>query len=335
MMRFLTGSELKTYSDIIKNNSWGKASVSNPMGSLAPHVTEEKSEGNIKGWVRNGGESYQTAQEISDTLPPGVYTLELSDGKKFFTPQKFPSDSPVSLPGLPSDYILDQIKEFWSKENLYKKYKFIHKRGILMYGPPGTGKTCIIRLLCDEIISAGGVVFTVTDFYTAARCISHFRTYETTRPIMTVMEDVEGIFEGESGNSQIQYALSFLDGQDQVDNIVHVATTNQPESLADRFIKRPGRFDLVIGIHAPTSETREAYLRHVCDNQISEEILKEIVVKTEGLALSYLRELTSTYLCLGIPLDVTLLRLKADFAKKLKNKGKTNVGFTIGYDGDN
>ena len=126
--------------------------------------------------------------------------------------------------------------------------------------------------------------------------------------------------------------MSFLDGENQTNNIVHLATTNEPEKLADRFIKRPGRFDLIIGMHAPTEETRRAYLQHV-DPKLESSILEELVTKTEGLSLAYLRELISTYVCMGIPLDETLKRLRSDAkVKKLKNKIEGKLGFTIGYD---
>jgi AAA family ATPase len=244
-----------------------------------------------------------------------------------------PWDSVVSLPGLPCDYILDQIKRFWAQRHVYEHFKFLHKRGILMYGPPGCGKTSIIRLLVEEFIQASqGIVVEVQNFREAPQCLQDLRRLEPDRPIMTVMEDIEGTFNGEQGISQVQAALSFLDGQSQLDNIVHVATTNTPENLADRFIKRPGRFDLVIGIHAPLPETRRAYLRHVCDNKIPEDKLEELVKKTEGLGLSYLRELASTHLCLDIPLDETLARLQSNFkTKKLSSKPETKMGFEVGY----
>lgn len=285
------------------------------------------------GWSSIDGEVFRSVATVQDSLKPGLYRLNVaSDGTKMFIVQNFPSDSPISLPGLPIEYITNQIQKFWSRADTYTKYNFLHKRGIMLYGPPGCGKTSIIRILCDHIIQLGGIVFSVTDFNDSAQCIAHFRKCEPNRPIMTLMEDVERSFDEDNDSSQVQAALSFLDGQDQVNNIVHVATTNKPEKLAERFIKRPGRFDLVIGIHAPARETREAYLRHVCNNQIPEDKLLEMVDKTEGLGLSYLRELASTFLCLDIPLDETLARLKTNFQTKvLKNRQTAKVGFTIGY----
>ena len=195
-----------------------------------------------KGWAAHSG-VFQSVDDVRVVLPPGIYRMDTGDGKKFFTPVQSPSDSPIDLPGLPSKYLLDQIKLFWSRADRYAEYNFLQKRGILLYGAPGCGKTSIINLLCQDLIGIGGVIFMIDDFEIANACIRHFRTIEPDRPIMTLMEDIEGVFKGEQGNGEIKAALSLLDGQDQVNNIVHIATTNEPEELADRFIKRrPFRF---------------------------------------------------------------------------------------------
>ena len=288
------------------------------------------------GWVSQSGSSFCAAPYIEKILPPNVYTFRKSDQGLFFDRQFFPSDIPILLPGLPCKLIVDQINTFWNKKEEYEKYGLIHKRGIMLYGVPGCGKTSIVRLLTDEIIKLGGVVFAINDFQTASEFCTAFRRSEPERPILTIQEDIEGLFTGDEGAAQIKAALSFLDGQDQVSNIVHIATTNEPEKIADRFIKRPGRFDLVIGIHEPKEETRRAYLQHVCKNQIENEQLEVLTKKTEGLGLAYLREIAASYLCLGIPIEDTLERLKKN--KKtgtFKNKNSKQMGFTIGYEGGN
>lgn len=287
------------------------------------------------GWVSETGFKFKKVTLVEHKLPAGVYSFFESDNGRFFEKQNFPTDKPVSLPGLPCEHILNQIKMFWDKREVYHQHGLLHKRGILLYGSPGCGKTSIIRLLCDEIIKADGVVFSIDSFQKAATFVSEFRQAEPERPILTIQEDIEGFFDGTAGADELKAALGFLDGENQTDNIVHLATTNEPEKLADRFIKRPGRFDLVIGLHAPLRETREAYLRHV-DPNLDSVVLQEIVEKTDGLSLAYLRELISTHVCLGIPIDETLSRIRTDSKKKiLKNKkSEEKFGFTVGYEGD-
>lgn len=305
----------------------------NPM-TYIDGIWNQKNEVKGTGWVSETGRRFKSVAVIKEILPPAVYRFVNTDTGLFFETQQFPTDDVISLQGIPSDYILNQIKLFWEKESEYKKYGLTHKRGILLYGEPGCGKTSIIRILCNEIIKKNGVVFSVDDFEDAIKFVSNFRATEPDRPILTIQEDVEGLFDGSEGADQVKAALSFLDGQDQTNNIIHIATTNQPEKLGDRFIKRPGRFDLIIGLHSPTAETREAYLRHVGKGQIQEDKLKELVQKTEGLGLSYLRELMSTYLCLGIPLDETLERVRMNSKTKIFTNKDAKLGFTIGYDSE-
>jgi energy-coupling factor transporter ATP-binding protein EcfA2 len=285
------------------------------------------------GWAVTKG-TFRSVEDVRATLPPGLYTLDIEDGHKLYTPVTAPADEAVDLPGLPSKYLMDQIKLFWSRADRYEKYHLLQKRGVLLYGEAGCGKTSLLNLLCRDLINLGGVIFLIDDFATAIICIQHFRTVEPDRPVMTIMEDIEGTFSGDSGNREVKAALSLLDGQDQTNNVVHLATTNQPELLADRFIKRPGRFDLVIGIHAPVAETRAAYLKHVTKGEVSEGDLKYLVEKTEGLSLAYLREIASTYLCLDIPVDETLVRLRKNTKLKNLKKNSCQLGFSIGYEGD-
>lgn len=296
---------------------------------------KEKNGGFKPGWISDTGYRFKKAVTVEMTLPPAVYSFAPSDQGLFFEKKFFPTDRPAILPGLPHQYILDQIKTFWSKKDIYREHGLLHKRGIFMYGNPGCGKTSIIRLLCDEILKMNGIIFTIDDFKNAGKFISEFRSAEPERPILTIQEDIEGFFDGSAGPDQLKAALSFLDGENQANNIVHLATSNEPEKLADRFIKRPGRFDLIVGIHAPSEETRRAYLEYV-DPNLKEDVLNDIVTQSKGLSLAYLRELISTYVCLGIPLEETIKRLKSDSKKKLlKNpkNGEEKFGFTVGYEG--
>ncbi len=246
---------------------------------------------------------------------------------------KFPSDNLLRLPGMPIEFILNQIDTFWKREQLFKDTGLLHKRGILMYGPAGCGKTSIIRLLCDDIVRRNGIVIMVTNCRLAETALGGIRQIEPRRPILTIIEDIETFMGPSDESSSARALLALLDGETQVDHIVHLATTNKPEQLEDRIVKRPGRFDLVVGLNHPVAEARKAYLYNILKDHVTEKELQEMVNETEGLGLAHLRELVVANYCLGLDRKETLARLKHGFKEKLKiKKSKTEqLGFTINF----
>jgi SpoVK/Ycf46/Vps4 family AAA+-type ATPase len=286
-------------------------------------------------WRKSGEYFVSVANPHDGPLPAGTYMpyFMSSTAEWYFQPVPMKTDNLFTLPGLPIDYILGQIENFWGKTEEYNFYGFLQKRGIMLYGSPGCGKTSIVNLLRASLVKRDGIVLLLPEdgFSVLGRAIGHLRTVEPNRPIMTLVEDLETYLESSNSNNnagQEKHALALYDGERQVDNVIHVATTNKPEVIADRFIRRPGRFDVIIGVHNPTEEARREYLRHIINGKMDAAQLEEITLQTDGLSLAYLREIASTYLVLGIPLDETITRLKT----QAKAKYTTNrTGFTIGF----
>ena len=282
-------------------------------------------------WSKRNG-VYRPVGHTQDKVPAGIYEIDNDNGGWFLSKVKFPSDALLRLPGMPIDFILNQIDAFWKREELFKQTGLLHKRGILMYGPAGCGKTSIIRLLCDDIVKRDGIVIMVTNCRLAETALGGIRQIETRRPILTIIEDIETFMGASDESSSARALLALLDGETQVDHIVHLATTNKPEQLEDRIVKRPGRFDLVVGLNHPVAEARKAYLHNLLKDHVSVEELDAMVEETEGLGLAHLRELVVASYCLGMDRKETLARLRTNFKKNLKMK-KTGeqLGFTVNF----
>src|SRR5271163_4709947 len=284
-------------------------------------------------WSKRNG-VYRPVGHTQDKVPAGIYEIDNDNGGWFLSKVKFPSDALLRLPGMPIDFILNQIDAFWKREELFKQTGLLHKRGILMYGPAGCGKTSIIRLFCDDIVhKRNGIVVMVTNCRLAETALGGIRQIEPRRPILTIIEDIETFMGQSDESSSARALLALLDGETQVDHVVHLATTNKPDLLEDRIVKRPGRFDLVIGLHHPVAEARKAYLYNILKDHVSEAELEEMVEETDGLGLAHLRELVVANYCLGLDRKETLARLKTNFKKTLKiKKGKTDqLGFTVNF----
>lgn len=264
-------------------------------------------------------------------LPSAVYEVEKdNDDVPFFREIPFPSDDLQFLPGSPSELIVNQISAFWEKKHLYNKAKLVFKRGILLYGPAGCGKTSIIRLLSNEIISKGGVVVSVDDISAAQDLLVKFRQVEPDRPLMVVFEDIEKLMGKQDDASAI---LSFLDGEKQLGNVVSIATTNKPDIIDDTLMRRPGRFDIVIGLNPPVSSSRVIYLSKLFSDS-SEERIEEIADDTDGFGLAHLRELYVSVAIFDQDYMTTLNRLRANIKNEFKMPKvgqKTVTGYTLGY----
>ena len=141
-------------------------------------------------WSKRKNRFYPT-NATHDKLPSGVYEARSDNEDNIYAREiKFPSDSLLVLPGMPTDFVVEQIRNFWNREELFKQMGLLFKRGIIFYGPAGCGKTSIIRLLCDEIIQRNGVVISVTKIETTSQIIQHLREIEPKRPVMTIFEDL-------------------------------------------------------------------------------------------------------------------------------------------------
>lgn len=269
---------------------------------------------------------YRPAAATVDKLPAGIYSAGQDNRGLYLEAKRFPSDYLLDLPGLPTRLILNEVQKFWKRENLFCKFGFLHKRGILMCGPAGCGKTSIIRMVCNDTIARDGIVLIVENASVTILALQAIREIEPCRALLTVTEDLDTFFR--PGKDHSKQMLSMYDGENQVNHVVHLATTNHPEELEDRIIQRPSRFDMVLCLGTPNTDARRAYLRHMLGKGFPDDELENIVCGTKGLSLAHLREYLVATLCFDKTPEETLARLQANMKKKptLDTKGSI-VGF--------
>jgi energy-coupling factor transporter ATP-binding protein EcfA2 len=284
---------------------------------------------NYHQWTIVGDGSFIPCHETIKELKPGLFEpiYNHRNGEWTMMKQKVNTDELYELPTEEIGIILKDLKSFWAKQSLYKQYKLMHKRGVLLYGDPGCGKSGILQLCMNHIINdLSGIVINIKDADSLRgfiEIVTKFRQIEPNRPLVVIIEDIDAIAEdGQHATSQL---LNMLDGVKQIENVVYIATTNYPEKLAERITNRPSRFDRRYYISPPTPEVRMSYLKNKAGD--AEGIDFDVWVKdTEGMSMSHLKELFISVFLLDKEYADAIKDLR-ELKKLPKGKKTKGVGF--------
>ena len=280
-------------------------------------------------WQVGPNGKYRAAARTVANLPSGVYKIEQDEAGLYLQLQNVISDNIVELPETANTHVLSGMKKFWTRKSRYEKFGFVYKRGVLLWGPPGSGKSVTINLLMKELISLNGIVLLCGHPEFLAHMLQRIRQMEPDRPIIVVLEDIDEIIEKHGEHS----ILSMLDGENQIANVVYIATTNYPERLGARIVNRPSRFDERIKVGMPSEAARKAYLKFATAEmaaEMNEGDLDKWVRDTENFSIAHLRELVAAVYCLDQEYKVTLKRLRSmcDKPKFVDGFRKGSAGFS-------
>lgn len=301
---------------------------------------QEQTRVNYSQWLKRGVGTYlptDNAQTVAE-IESGVYNIRHSDNIGTFLVKKdLHLDELIKLPSKDSDEVLSSIKTFWLREAKFKEYGYAYKRGILLYGAPGGGKTSLINLLCRELIeSYNGTIFTITSDFELGLYSSFmpeiYRTIEPTRKIICIIEDIDGLCQSKDTETKL---INVLDGIEQLENAVYIATTNYMERLSTRITNRPNRFDRRIHVEAPNEECRRLYFEH----KLKEEDLKVIdlekwVKETRGMSMAHLGEVIKSIVILGNTFEETMKALQemktTPLSRNYNQEFEQKLGFGVG-----
>lgn len=289
--------------------------------SVDESVEEETGEVQASRWgVMN--DNYYGVATSSETIAPGVYSCHVSNNLgPYLSKQPNDIDDLLMFPDNPSTEVLEEIRHFATLHEKFAERGYVFKRGILLWGPPGSGKTSTIQLLIKQVIEEmDGIAVHVQDPRVAVPCLKLVRQIEPDRQIIVLMEDLDALVQqnGEAGY------LSMLDGEDQISNVIYVATTNYPEYLDKRFVDRPSRFDTIKFIDFPEAPAREAYFKFK-EPGLTDQELAEYVAESNGFSVAHMKELIIATKCFEKPFDETIKRLKKHVAPK-STDGKKKIG---------
>ncbi|MEA3559553.1 MAG: AAA family ATPase [Candidatus Thermoplasmatota archaeon] len=194
-----------------------------------------------------------------------------------------------------------------------KKYGVKPSKGIMMFGPPGCGKTLMLRAVasdlnvdmigikCSDVMSKwyGESENLVSGLFEEARARS---------PCILFLDEIDAIAKRRDFYSTddvtprvLSIMLSEMDGMDDAEGIIIVATTNMPD-LVDPALMRPGRFDKVMYIPPPDRVSREEILKvHLKGKYASDVIdVKKLALRSKGFSGADLANLVREASSLGL-----------------------------------
>ncbi|KAH8300368.1 hypothetical protein KR018_000003 [Drosophila ironensis] len=173
-------------------------------------------------------------------------------------------------------------------------------KGVLLYGPPGCAKTTVAKCLAKEA-NMTFIATSAAEVYSPyVGCAERFisRIFDTARknaPCLIFLDEIDSLVGkrtvssgGGSGQVQLRILSTLLTEIDGIvsggsqQHILVVAATNRPDMIDDALM-RPGRFDKLIHVPAPDTESRLALLQlHARRMPFHENVeLEKIALQTE------------------------------------------------------
>ena len=193
--------------------------------------------------------------------------------------------------------ILDDFDRFIKSKENYAKYGAAWKRGVLFMGPPGNGKTHFIRALVRHLDIPCFYVksFETGNNFKSAGIQAVYETVRRAAPAILVLEDLDSLINDDNRT----YFLNELDGFEDNNGIITIATTNHPQKLDTAILDRPSRFDQKWNFGLPEFEERLAFISRWSEQLpenvgLSLEEARQIANETQDFSFAYLKEL-----CLG------------------------------------
>lgn len=159
---------------------------------------------------------------------------------------------------------LQEVIEFLSNPDKYRRIGARIPKGVLLVGPPGTGKTLMAKAVAGEagvaFLSISGSEF--VELFVgvgAARVRDLFDQARKHAPAIIFIDELDavgrlrgaGLGGGHDEREQtLNQLLVEMDGFDSSEGIIVLAATNRPDVL-DPALLRPGRFDRMVVVDRP------------------------------------------------------------------------------------
>lgn len=281
-------------------------------------------------WAALTNES--TGVTVIQTIEPCKFVIKRSDLSAFeaimagveIAPAEFNHDALNAVHWNESTLGLKRDIEFFaSGKKFFDSRGLAYSRSYLLHGPPGNGKTTTIKAIA-KFLNAKPEVFDFSatrnapdqDFrdwvlgdseriareesdYPENESNDHGSDEEVRTPIrLIVIEDIDRLFPRDGAKHTavtLQAVLQALDGAVERRNTIIVATANEPKTLDQKVLARPGRFDKQIFYSQPSETESFAYLKKLFeDENVSDDVITKACKQLSGHSYAFHKELFAT-----------------------------------------
>ena len=212
----------------------------------------------------------------------------------------------VEVPDVTWDDVggLDDAKERlqetvqWPLEyaDAYERVALEPAKGVLLHGPPGTGKTLLAKAVANEAQSnfisiKGPELFNKYVGESEKGVREVFSKARENAPTVVFFDEIDaiasergrGVGDSNVGERVVSQLLTELDGLEELEDVVVIATTNRPDLIDDALL-RPGRLDRHVAVGEPDDAgRREIFEIHTRDKPLADDVdLDDLVEQTEG-----------------------------------------------------
>lgn len=184
---------------------------------------------------------------------------------------------------------------FFDSKDVYEDLGVPWKRGLIFYGPPGNGKTISVKALMHTLadrkdavptlyVKAAASIYDLGQVFFLARQMS---------PCLLVLEDIDTIVTATTRS----YFFNEVDGIENNDGILMLASTNHIDQLDPGLSKRPSRFDRKYLFPQPSKAERIEYVRFwqgklskKPDVEFPDVLIEPIAEITSDFSFAYMQE---------------------------------------------
>ena len=199
-----------------------------------------------------------------------------------------------------------EIVSYLKNETVYKNAGAEIPRGVLLEGPPGTGKTLLAKAIASEA-EANFISIAASEFVEvyvglgASKIRSLFQRARENKPCIVFIDEIDAVgrqrgagvnMANDEREQTLNQLLAEMDGFADNDGILIMGATNRKDVL-DSALLRPGRFDRLLNVPLPDTQSRLSILQvHAKNKKLRPDIKLDILADlTSGFSGAQLKNL--------------------------------------------